>query len=324
MKKFFTVIFLVCMIILGFFIAKKENINNIIANKTQPEIIVLHDDQGSDAGNYINSLSEPGLLNGPPNCSLPTYDKYIRINMPTPLSYKSRSEIFNSRINYVNQSIFTCNNYKPSSYVFGGIQSGKPWMSTNMCRYRGKPADVTGNAEETRDINNPSIPISIDWLYGLYYEQAKKPGDCYYLLMPKSAKYIASEKTIEVVYEFSLFGEDNEPITFKGLNAIDLGYKYAHLDTSKSKNIVRFRDNNYNISTHVVEFKDYIHTGLNCRVEGGCNNASPQQPFLNFFYTKNSSDAVLYFKLWKERPESKDTPADINEIMIIKNKNSYY
>lgn len=89
-----------------------------------------------------------------------------------------------------------------------------------------------------------------------------------------------------------------------GLNARDLGYKYGYI--SDLKNIVM--SESVNMSNTVYEFRDFIHVGYSCKVEGGCNNISPHQTELDYEF--NSLPAEMTIKLWKTKPISPKVHAD--------------
>ena len=109
----------------------------------------------------------------------------------------------------------------------------------------------------------------------------------------------------------------------KGLNARDLGYKYAYIDREQSTYDINFVEDT-NISNSIIEFQDYIHVGGSCGQESGCNNASPNQPPLNFYYNCGDNhkeyerNKTLHIKLWKNMPNSPAEPADITQIIRFK------
>ena len=66
------------------------------------------------------------------------------------------------------------------------------------------------------------------------------------------------------------------------------------------------------------KFLDFIHLGNACKVDGGCNNASPYQPEMAFYFRKFPADMTL--SLWKNKPIYKNQPADIYLKMIFEQK----
>ena len=126
---------------------------------------------------------------------------------------------------------------------------------------------------------------------------------------------------IIVKYYHLPFTTNNNPsfYTFNGVNARDLGYKYAYLDKKKSTYDVDFISSD-NLSTGIQEFQNFIHLGSSCRHEGGCNNGSPRQHFLEFKSNETSynyENRYIQIKLWKNKPKSPEDPADITERIIL-------
>lgn len=248
-------------------------------------------------------------------------DVSINLQAPIALSGKSKQEIYNLRKRAVANSIFRNSNYEPSNEVFGGIEDYKPWISMNAC-YIDNKAVVTGPSEEARFILNPTILVAIEYVYGAYC----KEGGYVPNLQAKSVKYSKARNEITVVYE-KLPNEtlsNGTEYSFNGINARDLGYKYAYIDKSRSTYDLIFTDKDTNISTTIAQFQDFLHTGGSCRHESGCNNGSPHQPMLDFenSHAKNTpykQNKVIYIKLWKKMPNTLQDKPDIAEKIIIEN-----
>ncbi len=239
----------------------------------------------------------------------------IKINQPLPLSGKTKKYVYNLRKKYVKKSIFYKNDYKLSDEVFGQIEDNKPWISINRCHKKNYPLRVDGPSEETRDILNPSILISLD--YPASFELEGYPIFCNEPILPHKAKYVKSKNEITVVYQDIITTSGIGKYQLKGINARDFGYPYVYLDLKKSKNVVEFT-NPENVTNKISEIQDFIHVGGSCKVEGGCNNGSPLQEELQFVYPNRDGVVVLYFKLWRNMPSSPENAADINEKIIIK------
>ncbi len=247
-------------------------------------------------------------------------EQNIKVEQPIPLSYKSKQEIYNLRKNAVKKSIFNSGNYEPSEEVFGQIEDRKPWISMNSCMLNDNlKSIITGASEESRFILNPSALVQINFPFSNWCEQGQyKPH-----LTLKSIKYIRNENEIIVTYE-KLNQEtlsNNSYFSFCGINARDLGYKYAFVDTQKSTYNLQFV-NTINISKNVAEFQDFLHKGGSCGHESGCNNASPSQPMLDFENSHKPNtpyeyNKEIYIKLWKNKPLSPSDKPDIVERIII-------
>ncbi len=247
-------------------------------------------------------------------------EQNIYVAQPIPLSYKSKQEIYNIRKNAVKKSIFNYDYYEPSNEVFGQIEDGKPWISMNCCILKDNPrSNIAGASEEARFILNPTALVQINFPFSLWCKQGQyKP----YIHL-KSIKYIKDKKEIIVTYE--KLNQDtlsnNSYFSFCGINARDLGYKYAYVDSQKTTYNLQFV-NSSNISNHIVEFQDFLHTGISCKHEGGCNNGSPAQPMLDFENSHRANSPYeynkeIYIKLWKNKPISPNEKPDIVERIII-------
>ena len=118
---------------------------------------------------------------------------------------------------------------------------------------------------------------------------------------------------IEITYK-TLIQTNGGAYEINGVNAKDFGYNYIYLDKSKSTYNINFVSND-NISTSVKDINNFIHLGGSCRVEGGCNNLSPERRDLKFTpstVAAGVSNPSLYIKLWKSMPSSPNDEADLN------------
>ena len=249
---------------------------------------------------------------------------HIPFNNPSKLSYKSKEEIYELRKDYVSKSVFANPDYEPSEAVFGQIESNKPWNSMKQCIYRSTNlSDIDGISEEGRYINNPELLVGVEYaFYGDYCEDRQSEELLY--SRPLRITYDKEQKEIEVLFGGLPYCTYNGRTwyNFKGLNARDLGYKYAYIDKEKSTFDLYFVEE-INASNSIIEFQDYIHVGGSCGHKGGCNNGSPNQPPLNFYspceiekgyWAKNKT---IYIKLWKNKPNSPQDEPDIVQKIVF-------
>lgn len=247
----------------------------------------------------------------------------VPVNEPTALSYKTKDEIYSIRTDYVQKSIFKNSAYKPSDDVLGAIDSGKPWVCADLCRnMETKLVRVDGPSEEARFLNNPSMLVAIE--YPFTFSNGEEHSWCINPdnnLIPKKITYDGVNKEITVVYEHLPFTTNGNHsfYTFNGLNARDLGYKWAYIDSSKSTYNVDFVDSE-NMANQVIEFQNYIHLGSSCGHSSGCNNGSPRQSYLEF--KENNTEYLyqnreIYIKLWKNKPKSPSDKPDIIERIMF-------
>lgn len=244
----------------------------------------------------------------------------ITINKMLDFNGKTKQEILNIRKYYVKKSIFNTNNYEPSEQVFGQIIDNKPWMNeTSSCTGKRNGNNIIkGLSEESLYVNNPILLIGIEHPYfdNKTIEQCKDVDK----FIPEKINYSKDKNIIRVVYNissykggiFDLSGQYGFKLVLKGLNAVDLGYKYASVDRTKN---IKFNQQP-NIRQNIYEFKDFIHLGSACGVDGGCNNGSPYQPETDF----NIKDypSCIHIKLWKNLPKDISAEPDITYVLLFR------
>ena len=295
-----------------------ENLKTTVQNQTEVQTEDINQKSSEDNVTENNeTTSKLSLLREYNNDEIWSSGN-IPINKMLDLNGKTKQEILNIRKYYVKNSIFNANNYEPSEQVFGQIVDGKPWLGiSSLCIGKGENANK-GLSEESRFINNPVILIGIEHTY--FDKKTLEQCEEVDKLIPEKINYIKDKKTIRVVYNvssykggiFELNGKYGFKVVLKGLNAVDLGYKYAFVDRTKN---IRFNQEP-NIKQNVYEFRDFIHLGSSCGVEGGCNNGSPYQPETDF----NIKDfpSVMHIKLWKNPPQDKTSNADMTYVLLFR------
>lgn len=258
----------------------------------------------------------------PPNETIKNYSQGC--SAPISLSGKSKKEIYDIRKDYVRSSIFANEDYEPSEEVFGQIESGKPWISANVCKDpKTHNMRTTGASEESRFIVNPNVLVALEYPFSYSnYPDEDWCADDTINMLPEILEYDGYKKEIKVYYRRLPFStnDDFSFYQFNGLNARDLGYRYAYVDMAKSSFKPVFTDSD-NIGTRAVEFRNFLHLGGSCGVEGGCNNGSPRQTYLEFKQSETDysySNGEIYIKLWRKEPSSVEDEADIVEKIIIR------
>lgn len=287
----------------------KDKINKILSIILFVLLIILIADKFN--GNKIEKFFNSDFKKTNEITAEPLNDsRELEINDLIDFNNKSKNEIFEIRKKFVKKSIFNSKNYKPSEEVFGGIQDYKPWIGINStsCGWSNS-APQFGLSEESRFINNPNalIMLNMPW-------KTTKARTCEKnaYLLPASIEYIKSRNTIIVKYKMKQFRDGiyqkyyyEKHFMLDAINARDLGYNwgYAH----ESKGVTFYKPS---ILNEAYQFRDFIHLGGSCGVEGGCNNGSPYQQELNFAIIKHNAYVKLY--LWKNAPNNKKNKADIN------------
>ncbi|MBP5404138.1 MAG: hypothetical protein J6Y17_03510 [Elusimicrobiaceae bacterium] len=247
-------------------------------------------------------------------------DLSVEVRPLVALSGVSKQKVFALRKQAVASSPFARQNYEPSSEVFGGIVSGKPWMAATACSDPKTRKHYTqGLSEETRFINNPTALVMLEMPF-VFPSNANWCTREDANLLPHKITYDALRGEITLTYLALPFQtrKDNTFYAFNGLNARDLGYPYIYVDPNRSTYLVEFL-NKDNVSTEVVKLQNYLHVGPSCGARGGCNNGSPRQPMLEFHedISPDSNGKEIYIKLWKEKPNNVNDTADIVERIII-------
>lgn len=328
MNKNFRILFLLTLVLLSAFVILK------LGNPFEESIVTssyLNEDLINEQTNDVqtndmqkeNSTHNTSNNSEKRNIAFDSTYVNVPVNVPTELSGKSKKYIYKLRKNFVDASIFASSSYEPSESIFGQIEDGKPWVSFYACVNGSKQACKTdGPSEETRFINNPTMLVAIEYPFFSASTDVQFCTDPITNLQPSVIKYSKAKNEIVVIYDYLPFTTNNNFsfYTFNGINARDFGYQYAYIDVAKSSYMPDFMSDS-NMSTDIITFVNYIHVGGACRVEGGCNNGSPRQSYLEFKANVTEfkyQNREIYIKLWKERPASPAQKPDIVERIILK------
>lgn len=242
------------------------------------------------------------------------------INPLSSYSGKTKEEILNIRKNYIQTSIFKSDNYEPNEEVFGQMEDRKPWWGIDYitCSNKNQSPNINGNglSEESRFLNNPNVPVGVQMskCFVNSKEMSEFCADKSLLFIPQKISYNKKQKLIIINYKGSkhLAARMNKKFLefyLVGLNARDLGYNWVLANQPQN---IRFLPQNLDTPTLTekpYKFKDFIHVGNACKVEGGCNNSSPHQPELMFSIKNLPAEMTL--SLWKQKPVYKKQPADL-------------
>ncbi|MBE6449334.1 MAG: hypothetical protein E7013_01350 [Alphaproteobacteria bacterium] len=231
----------------------------------------------------------------------------LPLNPPREYDFQDREYVLSVRKKMLKQyPAFYAGKYKNNRPVFEQIIDGKPWWGLDgMDCWGSGERSIEGASEESRFIDNPFLLVGVEQAFATIRDGIKTcPGD---YPRPDDLKYDTTRRHFSVVYDVTdmLYG-------FTGKNARDFGVSYVYADKVRG---IKFK-NKKNVSSGVYQFKDFIHLGGSCGYPGGCNNGSPEQPELVFkVFEKNS---YIHFKLWKNKPKSKNDKADITYEIYFK------
>jgi len=244
----------------------------------------------------------------------------IDLNDMIELDFMKKSEILDLRKKYINEHPDLLNGaYKPSEEVFGQIQDGKPWWGILGISYYGPgQKSIEGPSKESRYIINPFLLVALSE-YG-----AHPVNDPSLSPVPICPKPIALEwegrSKATATYEVGEFWDlqakyryadaGNNIFELDAYNARDFGFNYLYIDKNESRNAV------LNDNKEPVQILQFIHCGGSCGYPGGCNNKSPDQPEL--MVSISSLPATLYIKLWRNKPVTTGSDADMIFIIEIR------
>lgn len=250
------------------------------------------------------------------------------LNINPLLSYtgKTKEEILKIRTEFVKSSLFKNEKYTPKDAVFGQIEDKKAWWGIDYitCFDKSTPANnrSKGNSEESRYINNPNILVGVQMSKSFVKTNNLKEfcNDKTLLFIPKSIKYDKKDKVIIITYKVSKnaikrINKRYIQYLLVGINARDFGYNWVFANNTQNIFFLPENLNSTLINQKPQIFKDFIHLGTACKVDGGCNNASPYQPEMSFYLKNLPADMTL--SLWKSKPLIKHQPADIYVKMIF-------
>ena len=238
---------------------------------------------------------------------------------------KSVEEITQIRQKYVKTSLFYNEQYEPNISVFGQMQDKKAWWGINhiICYGCKQNTNVRkeGLSEESRFINNPNmlVGVLVSQLFERTPELKSFCDDKNLQMIPTSLTYDKKYKVITAKYKATdnftkQFGKKGKKGHVKflltGLNARDFGYNYAYaIDTVNVAFNPAYSIKGNSLDYGIVKFEDHIALGKACEVDGGCNNATPYQPALEFIILRLPAEMTI--SLWKHKPLYKNQPASM-------------
>ena len=204
--------------------------------------------------------------------------------------------------------------YNVSRKILGAVEGGLPWwgIEGQFCRGPGPEAHA-GPSEESRLVSNPYL------LVGLLESWATsgRGQDCV-PVWPRPVSLVHGASQAEVVYDLSHFAQRKRATGLKvrrtlqlaALNARDWGF--THLSILAAQGVGPSR--NSKLFDGPVLLRAYIHRGMSCGMEGGCNNGSPREPDL--YFRVEELPARLELGLWKAEPGPR-TP-DMRFVIVMR------
>ncbi|MDP2653317.1 MAG: hypothetical protein Q8Q08_04725 [Candidatus Omnitrophota bacterium] len=244
----------------------------------------------------------------------------IPIYPPVELDGKTREDIFNMRKEIVaRHSGLVLGEYTPSLHLFGNIMDGRPWwgLKGQYCYADGEKS-IEGESEESRFWMNPFLLLWADECSA--FRRGENCDPIY--LQAVSLEWFPIERKAVAIYDYSGFlqekqkagfssGDFYKPLLMLGsYNARDFGYEYAWVSPSESAR-VQFKMGQ--LTRTPSKLDSFVHLGQSCHYPGGCNNASPFEPELDFWV--ESLPAEIHASLWHTQPRSPSQEADFTFVI---------
>jgi len=114
-------------------------------------------------------------------------------------------------------------------------------------------------------------------------------------------------------YAFDYYGEFKGIIRLWFVNACDAGFKYAHIDSSKSVNMdMNYPPSEGSVLKSIYSGHEFFHVGHLKK-----NNISPYDVKATLKLREKNLKTVIYVKLWKDRPSTKDVKEDFAYVFRI-------
>ena len=250
----------------------------------------------------------------------------LAINPLSSYTGKTKDEILKDRKQIVKQSLFNSDNYLPRDAVFGQIEDKKAWWGIDyiICSDKSINANQNskGNSEESRYINNPNMLVGVQMSKSFIKTDELKDfcNDKSLIFIPNKISYDKKTNLIIINYKVTknaIRKINNKYIEYliEGINARDFGYNWVYANNYKNVFFMPQNLDSTTLNQKPQVFKDFIHLGTACKVDGGCNNASPYQQEMAFYLKELPADMTL--SLWKNKPFTKHQPANIYLKMIF-------
>jgi hypothetical protein len=112
-------------------------------------------------------------------------------------------------------------------------------------------------------------------------------------------------------YIYDYYKQNNEIIRLWFANAYDAGFRFAHIDKDRSLNVDLKRKNSQDsVMNGVYSGNEFFHVGHLAK-----NNISPFDERATLRLVTRDTKTVIYIKLWKNKPASRDATEDFAYII---------
>jgi hypothetical protein len=257
----------------------------------------------------------------------------IPITRVESFNYLTRDQIIAKRTAQVNKfPQLLAKPYEPSFTIFSQIVDNKPWWGMHGAFVWGEGMrSIEGPSEESRFVLNPYLLVGVSsWSCEIWDKEKINDSDLNqpdfpFCWNPVELSLSPRDKCAAETYDVSLFKrslenwsdqlkdkEENREFGLIAYNARDFGFNYIYVPIDQCTNV-----KNINNASGPVDIKQFIHCGNTCKYSGQCNNMSPAQESIDHFRYENLP-ATVKVLLWKDRPATAQTPADMTVSITLK------
>jgi hypothetical protein len=228
-------------------------------------------------------------------------EREIAVNPTTPIHGKSKETVNGLRAGLVNMhsdlGIYP-KDYTLSRVVFGQVTWGDDWVN-DVQIYVNNPylLVMTGAAGKV----NPLLAFCR--VESVTY----KTGRIDVLYRGEQAS-----KWFDYIYDYYPDNDDMARLNF--VNALDAGFRYAHVDIAKSLNVDTSRPVQPGaVVGRVFRIFEFFHVGRYKK-----NNKSPYDENAWVRFNQRNADTIIYIKLWREWPPGPEAEEDLAYVIEIR------
>jgi hypothetical protein len=186
-------------------------------------------------------------------------------------------------------------NYEPSWRVFGRVLDRADWVKDVRFFINNPYLLVLNSSHPYVNVLTPYCDVTaVTYLEGKITELYR--GE-------------VAKKWFYYIYDH--YKQNNEIIRLWFANAYDAGFRFAHIDKDRSLNVDLKRKNSQDsVVNGVYSGNEFFHFGHLDK-----NNISPFDERATLRLITRDTKTVVYIKLWKNRPASREAPEDFAYII---------
>ena len=222
----------------------------------------------------------------------------ITVNVAASLDGLPKEQIFALRKSEVEKhaelGIFP-KNYEPSSRVFGQMQDRGGWVKDVRFFINNPYLLVLNSSHPYVNVLTPYCDVP-----AVTYSEKK---------ISESYQGEAAKKWFYYIYDY--YKQNNQIIRLWFANAYDAGFRFAHIDKKRSLNVdLTWKNSQDSPVNGVYSGSEFFHVGHLAK-----NNISPRDERATIRLVTRDTKTVIYIKLWKNKPASRDATEDFAYII---------